>query len=126
MSRRLHEQRCWEPFETRLLLACLERGSTACDVGANLGYFTVAMALAECAPRQVYAFEPAADNFALLQRNPHYITMFLLIMAPALDTAVRGVVRHVVMGVEASEGVALFWFSLLCPHLRLHVTTQAT
>ncbi len=30
------------------------------------------------------------ENFALLQRNPHYITMFLLIMAPALDTSVRG------------------------------------
>ncbi|MCR9126776.1 MAG: mechanosensitive ion channel family protein [Rhodobacteraceae bacterium] len=36
------------------------------------------------------------ENFALLQRNPHYITLFLLVMAPALDTAVRGIVRHVV------------------------------
>ncbi|MEM9577957.1 MAG: mechanosensitive ion channel family protein [Pseudomonadota bacterium] len=36
------------------------------------------------------------ENFALLQRSPHYVTLFLLIMAPVLDTIVRGTVRHVV------------------------------
>ncbi|MEL7090404.1 MAG: mechanosensitive ion channel domain-containing protein [Pseudomonadota bacterium] len=46
------------------------------------------------------------ENFALLQRNPHYVTMFLLIMAPALDTAVRGVVRHVVPPMQGEGPVA--------------------
>ena len=90
VSRRLHEQRCWEPFETRLLLACLERGSTACDVGANLGYFTVAMALAARAPRRVFAFEPAADNFALLRRNVDHN-----------DCESRVTAEHAALGVSA-------------------------
>lgn len=46
------------------------------------------------------------ENFALLQRNPHYITMFLLIMAPALDTAVRGIVRHVVPPMQGEGRIA--------------------
>ena len=46
------------------------------------------------------------ENFALLQRNPHYITMFLLVMAPALDTAVRGVVRHLVPPMQGEGRIA--------------------
>lgn len=33
--------------------------------------------------------------FELLQRAPHYTTMFLLLLAPLFDTVVRGVVNHV-------------------------------
>ena len=35
-------------------------------------------------------------NFALLASAPHYKTMGLLIFAPAMDTAIRGLVRHLV------------------------------
>ncbi|MGC3939633.1 mechanosensitive ion channel family protein [Roseobacter sp. EG26] len=33
-------------------------------------------------------------NFALLFKAPHYTTMFWLLMAPLIDTAIRGLVRH--------------------------------
>ena len=33
-------------------------------------------------------------NFALLLKAPHYTTMFWLLMAPLIDTAIRGLVRH--------------------------------
>jgi small-conductance mechanosensitive channel len=34
------------------------------------------------------------DNFAFLASVPHYKTMALALLAPALDTAIRGTVRH--------------------------------
>lgn len=36
----------------------------------------------------------AYGNFALLLTSPQYVTMFWLLMAPALDTLIRGLVRH--------------------------------
>ncbi|MEM6773732.1 MAG: FkbM family methyltransferase [Pseudomonadota bacterium] len=69
VSQRLAAQRCWEPFETRLWLGAQRAGDVVVDVGANLGYFSLLSALAEAAPAQVHAFEPAADNFALLEKN---------------------------------------------------------
>ena len=33
-------------------------------------------------------------NFALLREQPHYKTMILLLFAPAMDTLIRGLVRH--------------------------------
>jgi len=36
----------------------------------------------------------SAGNFELLQQAPHYKTMILLIFAPAMDTLIRGLVRH--------------------------------
>lgn len=69
VSRRLHEDGQWEPFETRLWLAAQRRGDVVVDVGANLGYFSLLSALAWRAPGPVFAFEPAADNFDLLCSN---------------------------------------------------------
>jgi moderate conductance mechanosensitive channel len=40
----------------------------------------------------VYAGSP--ETLALLGKAPHYTTMFWLLMAPALDTLIRGMVRH--------------------------------
>jgi len=69
VSRILHRERRWEPCETRVLLACLTPGAVCVDAGANLGYFSVALALATVPVARVLAFEPAADNFDLLARN---------------------------------------------------------
>lgn len=69
VSARLHAERAWEPFESRLLLACLAPEAVALDVGANLGYFALLFALATARPQRVVAVEPAADNFALLSAN---------------------------------------------------------
>lgn len=69
VSARLWKERVWEPFETRLWLAAQRDGDTVVDVGANLGYFSLLSALADRKPSRIVAFEPAADNFALLSAN---------------------------------------------------------
>lgn len=69
VSRMLHTQRCWEPFESALWLASHSPGCVAVDVGANLGYFSLLSALHESRPGRIIAFEPAADNYRLLLTN---------------------------------------------------------
>ncbi len=44
------------------------------------------------------------EQFHLLDRGQHYLTLWLLIMAPTLDTMVRGLVRHLVPPMKG-EGV---------------------
>lgn len=65
----MHREGAWEPFESELLVACLTPGAIVVDVGANLGYFSLLLAQAEVPVQQVFAFEPAAANYELLQRN---------------------------------------------------------
>lgn len=69
ISRRIREQGIWEPYETSLLLKLLGPGGVMVDVGANIGYFTVLAASVVGAEGAVFAFEPDADNFRLLQEN---------------------------------------------------------
>jgi len=69
VSDRLRAERTWEPFESRVWLAAQRPGDVVLDVGANLGYFSLLSACYEQEPEQVFAFEPAADNFELLLRN---------------------------------------------------------
>jgi small-conductance mechanosensitive channel len=45
-------------------------------------------------------------NFALLYSAPHYKTMTLLIFAPAMDTLIRGMVRHLTPGMTGEGPVA--------------------
>jgi FkbM family methyltransferase len=69
VSRRMAEERCWEVFESRLWLASQRAGDVVVDAGANLGYFALLSALAPARAGQIHAFEPAADNFELLESN---------------------------------------------------------
>lgn len=69
VSARLWQERAWEPFETRLWVRAQRRGDTVVDVGANLGYFSLLSAVAKRRAGRVVAFEPAADNHALLTEN---------------------------------------------------------
>lgn len=48
-------------------IAGFERGATLVDVGANVGMYTIWSAMTRGA--RVYAFEPEAQNYALLNRN---------------------------------------------------------
>ncbi|MEM8560709.1 MAG: FkbM family methyltransferase [Pseudomonadota bacterium] len=59
----------WEPLETYFLLAMLRPGDVFVDVGANIGYFSLLASQRVGAAGAVLAFEPEADNFALLQTN---------------------------------------------------------
>ena len=44
--------------------------------------------------------------FELLSNAPHYTSMFWLLMTPAFDTVIRGVVRHVLPPMEGEGAVA--------------------
>lgn len=46
------------------------------------------------------------DNFELLRSGPHYLTMTLLLFAPAMDTGIRGLVRHIAPPIEGEGAVA--------------------
>ena len=69
LSRRLRAEGIWEPYETALLLACLQPGDVFVDVGANIGYYPVIAATVVGADGAVLAFEPEPDNFRLLCAN---------------------------------------------------------
>jgi FkbM family methyltransferase len=69
VSKRILEDGLWEPYETSLLLEFLRPGDVFVDVGANIGYFSVLAASAVGDAGAVFAFEPDADNFRLLQAN---------------------------------------------------------
>ena len=59
----------WEALLSRTILACLEPGDVAIDVGANIGYDSLLMSGAVGADGLVFAFEPELQNLALLLRN---------------------------------------------------------
>lgn len=69
ISRRIRQEGNWEPYETSLLLALLQPGDVFVDVGANIGYFPVIAATVVGAAGAVFAFEPEAENFRLLEEN---------------------------------------------------------
>lgn len=59
----------WEPFETELIQTLVQPGDVVVDVGANIGYYTLLLARRVGAQGRVFAFEPAPENFAILQEN---------------------------------------------------------
>jgi FkbM family methyltransferase len=59
----------FEAAEIEAARARVRPGTTAIDVGANVGIFTVPLALAVGAAGRVIAVEPAPDNVAALRRN---------------------------------------------------------
>lgn len=54
----------------------------------------------------VVAILGAQQQFAFLQTFPHFKTLLLLGMAPAMDTAIRGLVRHLVPPMQGEGPVA--------------------
>lgn len=60
---------CFEPRETGLVWRILRPGDTFVDVGAHVGWFTVAAGLAVGAGGKVLAFEAFPANAQLLRRN---------------------------------------------------------
>src|SRR5713101_6729401 len=62
------EQETWFERELAFLPHVLRPGMTAIDIGANLGIYSLAMARL-VAPGQVFAYEPASEPRALLERS---------------------------------------------------------
>ncbi len=61
--------RVFEPEETALLQREVEAGNVAIDLGAHIGYYSILLAELVGETGNVYAFEPAPDNFAILEQN---------------------------------------------------------
>lgn len=62
-------ERLIEARSTDAVLAHAEPGSAIIDVGANIGFFTVAFAERTGGSGLVIAFEPGTTNVAMLSRN---------------------------------------------------------
>ena len=65
----LLEQEDWFEDEIRFVRRLLKPGMRVVDVGANLGVYAVTMALGVGAGGRVWAYEPAPDTAARLERN---------------------------------------------------------
>jgi FkbM family methyltransferase len=59
----------YEPYESELVRGYLKPGMTIYNVGANLGYYTLVASECVGPTGKVFAFEPAPENFELLQRT---------------------------------------------------------
>ncbi len=59
----------FEPVELRTMLELLSPGAVVLDVGANVGYLTVPLALALGESGRLLAFEPEAENVRRLRAN---------------------------------------------------------
>ena len=56
----------YEEYETMLMLRQVNSNSVVVDVGANIGYYTILLAQKS---KLVYAIEPEAETFEILQKN---------------------------------------------------------
>lgn len=59
----------WEGLLSRTILACLQPGDVALDIGANIGYDSLLMSQAVGPSGTIFAFEPETENCALLLKN---------------------------------------------------------
>lgn len=69
VTKRLVEERTWEPNETHWFLKRVKPGHVVVDVGANVGYYTLIAGKLVGETGRVYAFEPDPSAFAILERN---------------------------------------------------------
>jgi FkbM family methyltransferase len=59
----------FEPYETELFRKAILPGMTVIDIGANIGYYTVIAARLVGEKGSVIAYEPAPENFGILQKT---------------------------------------------------------
>ncbi len=59
----------YDPVETRLVRRLLQPGDVFCDVGANIGYYSLLASQIVTSSGRVYAFEPIIENAAVLRRT---------------------------------------------------------
>jgi FkbM family methyltransferase len=69
ISHRIARSGVWEPFESAMMLGLLSPGDQFIDVGANIGWYSIAAATRIGTGGHVLAIEPDAGNFALLEAN---------------------------------------------------------
>lgn len=83
----------WEGLLSRTILACLQPGDVAIDIGANMGYDTMLMSKAVGADGIVMAFEPDRINLAALLENIKFLEHDNVIVQSIAVSDEAGVVR---------------------------------
>jgi FkbM family methyltransferase len=69
IERTILEQGMWERAETNAIKAHVQLGNVTCDIGANIGYFSLLMSKLVGPQGQVHCFEPTSYAFSRLQKN---------------------------------------------------------
>jgi FkbM family methyltransferase len=69
ISARIQRRGSWEPFPTSIMLSLIRPGDVVVDIGANIGWYTVALALKVGETGRVFGFEPEPENADMLERN---------------------------------------------------------
>jgi len=59
----------YDKLETDIVQSGVGEGSTALDIGAHIGYFTLILAKSVGESGKVFAFEPENKNFSMLKKN---------------------------------------------------------
>jgi len=59
----------YSPFLTSIIESNLPKGGICIDVGAHIGYYTLAMARQVGSKGKIYSYEPAPSNYNLLLKN---------------------------------------------------------
>jgi FkbM family methyltransferase len=59
----------WESEVIKVIATIVEPGMAVMDIGAHIGYYSLLFAKQVGPAGRVFAFEPLAENFALLQKN---------------------------------------------------------
>lgn len=80
----------WEPNVTALVLATLKPGDVFCDVGANIGYYTVIASRLVGPTGRVVAVEPSPAALRLLRDNIAMNRLTNVRVVPAAVAARRG------------------------------------
>lgn len=68
-SMRLSVFGSYEPEQTALVESVVRPGDVVVDVGAHIGYYTLLFSKLVGEKGKVFAFEPAPETFAILERN---------------------------------------------------------
>ena len=69
IDRTLYYLGVWEGYTTTFVESCLRPGMVVIDAGANIGWYTLAMARVVGPSGRVYSFEPAEEELTRLRSN---------------------------------------------------------
>jgi len=62
-------KRNYEPKHVKLIKSIVNKGDVVCDIGSNIGFFTLILAKLVGPQGKVYSFEPDPENFDILRKN---------------------------------------------------------
>lgn len=93
-----------EPGTTFHIKRILQRGMTAVDVGAHVGYFTRLFARCVGPRGRVYAFEPDRGVYEILARNTRRLPQVVVLRRAVLDSC-----RTVTLYPSRSSGASSVW-----------------